>query len=166
MLMIWKILKHFCQSVFEMNMCNSTDYFRIDSTRFLASAVSSLILSNAPAFTSCIHLFCGKYSSGSNQHFWKFFSHQTDGLFCCRFTESYFCTWKSPFYKRLGKRHCIRRQSKLIVRLRMPSQPTILSAHRMPCIFIWSITGKEYSLAKNFKSNARETWCVILVSVS
>ena len=34
-----------------VNMCNSTDYFRIDSTRFLASAVSSLILSNAPAFT-------------------------------------------------------------------------------------------------------------------
>ena len=56
---------------------------------------------------SCIYLLCGKYSSCSNQHFRELFCHQTDRLFCCRCTESYFCTWKSSFYKRLGKRHCI-----------------------------------------------------------
>ena len=34
-----------------MNMCINSDYFRIESTSFRASAVSSLILSNSPAFT-------------------------------------------------------------------------------------------------------------------
>ena len=41
---------------------------------------------------------------------------------------------------------CIRRQSKLIVRLQMPSQPTTRSGHRMPCIFIWSTTEKGFTL--------------------
>ncbi len=36
--------------------------------------------------------------------------------------------------------------SKLIVRLQMLSQPTTRSAHRMPCIFIWSTTEKGFTL--------------------
>ena len=48
--------------------------------------------------------------------------------------------WKAPEIL------CIRRLSKLIVRLQMLSQPTTRSAHRMPCIFIWSTTEKGFTL--------------------
>ena len=43
-----------CRILFfvNMNMCNTSDYFRMESTSFRASAVSSLILSNSPLFTS------------------------------------------------------------------------------------------------------------------
>ena len=43
-----------CRILFfvNMNMCNTSDYFRMESTSFRASAVRSLILSNSPFFTS------------------------------------------------------------------------------------------------------------------
>ena len=56
---------------------------------------------------SCIYLLCGKYSSGSNQHFRELFCHQTDGLFCCSCTECNLSARKTALAKCLCKRCCI-----------------------------------------------------------
>ena len=51
---------------------------------------------------------------------------------------------------------CTRRPLKRIVKLPMPSRLTIPFVPRMPCIFIWSITEREYYSVENQTSESKQ----------